>query len=58
MAICKSCGDETDELVTIVVSGKRRRICDDCAEEVQNQETIAEQSEAAVQQMMGFKGRR
>jgi hypothetical protein len=44
--------------VTIIVNGKRRRICDDCAEEARNQEAIAEQSEAAVQQMMGFKGRR
>jgi ribosome-binding protein aMBF1 (putative translation factor) len=58
MAICKSCGDETDELVTILVSGKRRRVCDDCAEEARNQEAIAEQGEAVIQQMMGFKGRR
>jgi ribosome-binding protein aMBF1 (putative translation factor) len=58
MAICKSCGDETDELVTLIISGKRRRVCDDCAAEARTQDDIAEQSEAAVQQLLGFKGRR
>ena len=58
MAICKSCGDETDELVTVTISGKRRRLCEDCAQEASAQDQIAEQSEAVVQQMMGFKGRR
>jgi ribosome-binding protein aMBF1 (putative translation factor) len=58
MAICKSCGDEADELVTVTVNGKRRRLCEDCAQEARSAEQIAEQSEAIVQQMMGFKGRR
>jgi protein-arginine kinase activator protein McsA len=58
LAICKSCGDETEELVSVIVSGKRRRLCEDCAEEARNADQIAEQSEAVVQQMMGFKGRR
>jgi ribosome-binding protein aMBF1 (putative translation factor) len=58
MATCKACGEEVEELVTVKVAGKSRRVCDDCAERSKEQQTIAEESEAAVQQMMGYKGRR
>lgn len=58
MAVCKGCGDESDELVTVVVSGKKKKLCEQCAEEAAEQDEIAEQSEAVVQQMMGFQGRR
>jgi len=58
MAECKSCGEEVDELVTVNVGGRKRRLCEDCADEVREQEQIAEESEAVVQGMMGFKGRR
>jgi hypothetical protein len=58
MAICKSCGEEVEELVPIKVGGKTKRLCEDCAAEAQADEAVAEESEAAVQQMMGFKGRR
>jgi ribosome-binding protein aMBF1 (putative translation factor) len=58
VAECKSCGDEADELVTVKVNGKNKRICESCAEQVNEQEAIKEASEAVVQNMMGFKGRR
>ena len=58
MATCKSCGDEVDQLVTVKVGGKSKKLCEDCADRAREQEDIAEQSEAAVQNMMGFKGRR
>lgn len=58
MAACKSCGEEADELVSVKVSGKTKRLCESCAEQVREQEAIAEDSEAVVQNMMGFKGRR
>lgn len=58
MAECKSCGEEVDELVTLNVGGRRKRVCEDCADELREQEQIAEESEAVVQGMMGFKGRR
>jgi ribosome-binding protein aMBF1 (putative translation factor) len=58
MPTCKACGEEADELVTVTVEGKRRRYCEDCAEEAERAEQIAEAGEAAVQTMMGFKGRR
>jgi ribosome-binding protein aMBF1 (putative translation factor) len=58
MPTCKSCGEEADELLTVKVEGRSKRLCEDCAEKVEEGEKIAEASEAAVQQMMGFKGRR
>jgi len=58
MPICKGCGEEVDELQSVKVGSKTKKLCEDCAEQAQEQDNIAEQSEAVVQQMMGFKGRR
>lgn len=58
MPTCKMCGDDVDELVIVKVEGVKRRLCEECAEETSQNEAIAEESEAAVQQMMGFQGRR
>jgi ribosome-binding protein aMBF1 (putative translation factor) len=58
MPVCKACGEEVDDVVTVVVDGKRRRLCEDCAEDAERDETIARESESVVQSMMGFKGRR
>jgi protein-arginine kinase activator protein McsA len=58
MATCKNCGEESDQLVFVKVSGKARKICEGCADLAREQDQIAEESEAAVQAMMGFKGRR
>jgi hypothetical protein len=58
MATCRECDDEVDKLVTVKVGGKAKKMCEDCADRARENEEIAEQSEAVVQQMMGFKGRR
>ncbi|HEX7451568.1 MAG TPA: hypothetical protein VF294_04755 [Polyangiaceae bacterium] len=58
MATCKGCGEESDELVTLKVSGKTKKLCEACADLAREQDQIAEESESAVQNMMGFKGRR
>ncbi len=58
MPICKGCEDEVDALVAVKVDGKAKKLCDDCADRAREAAEIAEQSEAVVQQMMGFKGRR
>lgn len=58
MPTCKSCGEEVEELVTVTVAGKKKRLCEDCAEDVERSEQIAEESEAVVRNMMGFKGKR
>ena len=58
MATCRECQDEVERLVTVKVSGKSKKMCEDCADRARENEEIAEQSEAVVQNMMGFKGRR
>jgi ribosome-binding protein aMBF1 (putative translation factor) len=58
MPVCKACGEDVDELVIVQVDGKKKKLCEDCADEAREANDIAEESEAAVQQMMGFKGRR
>jgi protein-arginine kinase activator protein McsA len=58
MPICKQCGEDVDELTTVKVSGRNRRLCEECADELREQQEIAEESESVVQEMMGFKGRR
>jgi protein-arginine kinase activator protein McsA len=58
VAQCKSCGEDADELVTVTVGGKKRRLCEACADELKEQEAIAVESESVVQKMMDFKGRR
>lgn len=58
MPECKLCEDEVDELVPVRVDGRTKRMCEDCADRLREEQEIAEESEAVVQQMMGFKGRR
>lgn len=58
MAECKLCGDEVEELFKIRIEGRTKRICEDCADRLREEAEIAEESEAVVQQMMGFRGRR
>jgi len=58
MPICKSCQDEVDELVSVKASGRQVKVCEDCAERLAEEAEIAEMSESAIQDMMGYKGRR
>lgn len=58
MPICKSCEDEVDELVSVNAGGRRAKVCEECAERLAEEEEIAEMSESAMQDMMGYKGRR
>ncbi|HSQ62946.1 MAG TPA: hypothetical protein VLM85_07010 [Polyangiaceae bacterium] len=58
MPVCKECEEEVASLVTVKVGGKARKLCEDCADRAREQEAVAEESEAVVQNMMGFKGRR
>ena len=58
MAVCKSCGEEVDELVAVQVAGKTKKLCSDCAERAEEEAAVGEESEAVVQRMMDFKGRR
>jgi len=58
MPTCKGCGEDVDQLVTVKVAGKAKKLCEDCADRAREEAEVAEQSEAVVQNMMGFKGRR
>jgi hypothetical protein len=58
MPTCKECDNEVDELKTVKVGSKKKKMCEDCADRIAQEGAIAEESEAVVQNMMGFKGRR
>jgi ribosome-binding protein aMBF1 (putative translation factor) len=58
MPECKSCGEEVDELVQVTVGGRKKKVCEDCADRAREEAEVAEASEGVVQQMMDFKGRR
>jgi ribosome-binding protein aMBF1 (putative translation factor) len=58
MPLCRECQDEVEELFTVKIQGRRVKLCEDCADRAREEAEIAEESEAVVQQMMGFKGRR
>ena len=58
MALCKGCDEEVDSVVSVKVDGKAKKLCEDCADRAREAGEIAEESERAVQNMMGFKGRR
>lgn len=58
MPVCKGCNDEVDSVVSVKVGGKAKKLCEDCADRAREAEAVAEESEAVVQNMMGFKGRR
>lgn len=44
--------------MSVKVDGKTKRLCESCADLENESEAIKQASEAAVQNMMGFKGRR
>ena len=58
MAVCRECENEVDSLKTVKVGSKKKKMCEDCADRIAQDEAVAEESEAVVQQMMGFKGKR
>lgn len=58
MPVCKGCENEVDQLVSVKVDGKAKKLCEDCADRAREAAEIAEQSESVVQGMMSFKGRR
>lgn len=58
MAHCKECDSEVDSLVTVSIGGKKKKVCEDCADRAREEAEVAEASESVVQGMMGFKGRR
>lgn len=60
MPICRICKNEVekDEMVAIRYGNRKVKVCEDCAQRMDEAELIAQESESVVQNMMGFKGRR
>jgi len=58
MPTCRECREEVEELVSVKVGGRTRKMCEDCADRLREEGAIAQESEAVIQGMMGFKGRR
>lgn len=58
MPTCRECDNEVDELKTVKVGSKKKKMCEDCADRVAQEDAVAQESESVVQGMMGFKGRR
>jgi hypothetical protein len=51
------CGEEVDELVSVTAGGKRKRACEDCASQLNDQAEIADEATTAMKGMMEYKGR-
>jgi len=58
MATCRECNNEVDVLKTVKAGSKKKKVCEDCADRLAQDDAVAEESEQVVQQMMGFKGKR
>ena len=58
MPTCRECNDEVSKLVSVKVAGRKRKVCEDCADRLREEGEIAEASEGVIQGMMGYKGRR
>lgn len=54
---CKMCGEEADELVEVVVKGKKKKACEDCAAKISEEGEIADAALGAVRGMMEYKGK-
>ena len=57
MAICKSCGEETDELFAVKVGGKTKKVCEDCKARAEEEAEIGAEAQRAVRGTMEYKGR-
>lgn len=55
---CPLCGDEVEELQAVLVRGKRKRACEDCAGRLSEEAEIAADATSAMQGMMEYKGGR
>ncbi len=54
---CQQCGEDVDDLESVTVLGKRRRLCEDCAERARESEAISDEAQGTVRKMMEYKGR-
>ena len=55
---CKECGNEVDALLTVAIAGKKKKMCEDCADRAREEGEVAEAAEGVIQGMMEYKGKR
>jgi len=54
---CKECGEDVDTLVTVKVGKKARKLCEDCAGLLREEDELLAGAESAMKSMMEYKGR-
>ncbi len=54
---CQECKEESDDIVSVKVGRKKRKLCPECLEIMQEEEEIAAEAEGAMKEMMEYKGR-
>jgi len=55
---CPLCGEQVDELISVSAGSKRKRACEDCASQLNDQAEIADEATTAMKGMMEYKGGR
>ena len=58
MPKCAMCKEDVGDVTVVKLHGRKKKVCEECLEIIEEEEAIAEESESVVQNMMGFKGRR
>jgi ribosome-binding protein aMBF1 (putative translation factor) len=58
MPECKECGNEVEKLVSAKIDGKRKKVCEDCADRAREEAEVGEEAEGVVRGMMEYKGKR
>lgn len=54
---CKQCGNAVEELHTIRVRGRERRVCEECFDRMEQDAEIEDAATGAMREMMGYRGR-
>lgn len=53
---CGHCGEEADETYSVKVRGRKKKVCEDCMEDLEAQSEVEAEAESAVRDMMEYKG--
>lgn len=53
---CQECGEESDELVKVMVEKKARKLCPDCHEIFVEKQEIEAEAGAGMRRTMEYKG--
>ncbi len=54
---CAECGDEVETLVKVKLKSKTKKLCQDCADRVADEDVVSAEAESAMRSMMEYKGK-